>query len=125
MESIGQVQPFTKGTGIAAPQIAVARAAAVVQPAEPDAAPIVLLNPRITAYSDEMDVQYEGCLSFFDVRGLVPRPLRITVETAALDDTTVMARPQTMACARAHRGGDGLPRYRRMVTGGGNARRQV
>jgi peptide deformylase len=28
-------------------------------------------------------------LSFFDVRGLVPRPLRITVETTALDGSTV------------------------------------
>ncbi|MFC8867993.1 peptide deformylase [Streptomyces sp. NPDC057148] len=26
---------------------------------------------------------------FFDVRGLVPRPLRITVETTTLDGTTV------------------------------------
>ncbi|MEV2255233.1 hypothetical protein AB0I94_32465 [Streptomyces sp. NPDC050147] len=54
-----------------------------------------------------------------NVRGLVPRPLRITVETTALDDTTVTTRPQAMACTRAHRGGDGLPRYRRMVTCGG------
>ncbi|MEU8482304.1 peptide deformylase [Streptomyces sp. NPDC048641] len=89
MERIGQVHPFAKGMGIAAPQIAIARAAAVVQPAEPEAPPIVLLNPRITARSDEMDEQYEGCLSFFDVRGLVPRPLRITVETTTLAGRTV------------------------------------
>lgn len=50
---------------------------------------MVLLNPRVTAVSEESDEQYEGCLSFFDVRGLVPRPLRITVETTALDGTTV------------------------------------
>ncbi|SBW23087.1 XRE family transcriptional regulator [Candidatus Protofrankia californiensis] len=91
IERIGQVHPFAKGMGIAAPQIGIARSAAVVQPAEPGAAPIVLLNPRITARSDEMDEQYEGCLSFFDVRGLVPRPLRITVETTALDGKTVTA----------------------------------
>ncbi|MFF4746283.1 peptide deformylase [Streptomyces sp. NPDC001268] len=36
-----------------------------------------------------MDEQYEGRLSFFDVRGLVPRPLTITVETTALTDETV------------------------------------
>lgn len=95
MEHIGQVHPFAKGMGIAAPQIGLARAAAVVRPADPHAAPIVLLNPRITARSDEQDEQYEGCLSFFDVRGLVPRPLRITVETTALDGrplTTVYER---------------------------------
>lgn len=85
MERIGQVHPFAKGMGIAAPQIGIGRAAAIVQPAAPDTPPIVLLNPRITDRADEADEQFEGCLSFFDVRGLVPRPLRITVETANLD----------------------------------------
>ncbi|MFF1484563.1 peptide deformylase [Streptomyces sp. NPDC058319] len=88
IERIGQVHPFAKGMGIAAPQIGIARAAAVVQP--PDDAPaIVLLNPRITDRSNEADEQYEGCLSFFDVRGLVPRPLKITVETTSLSGETV------------------------------------
>ncbi|WP_237539894.1 MULTISPECIES: peptide deformylase [unclassified Streptomyces] len=89
MERVGQVQPFAKGMGIAAPQIGAARAAAVVRPSGPDTQPIVLLNPRITVSSNETDEQYEGCLSFFDVRGLVPRPLRITVETTMLDGKTV------------------------------------
>lgn len=88
MERIGQVHPFAKGMGIAAPQIGIARAAAVVQPPG-DAPAIILLNPRITTRSEEMDEQYEGCLSFFDVRGLVPRPLKITVETTALTGETV------------------------------------
>ncbi|MER5969475.1 peptide deformylase [Streptomyces sp. NPDC002055] len=88
MARIGQVHPFAKGMGIAAPQINIGRAAAIVQPPG-DAPPIVLLNPKITDRSSEMDEQYEGCLSFFDVRGLVPRPLRITVETVALTGETV------------------------------------
>ncbi|WP_380285949.1 peptide deformylase [Kitasatospora purpeofusca] len=85
MERIGKVHPFAKGMGIAAPQIGIGRAAAIVQPAEPGAPAIALLNPRITDHSIETDEQFEGCLSFFDVRGLVPRPLRITVETTTLD----------------------------------------
>ncbi|MFD8550202.1 peptide deformylase [Streptomyces fradiae] len=85
IDRIGQVHPFAKGMGIAAPQIAIGRAVAVVQPPAPGTPPIVLLNPRITDRSDETDQQYEGCLSFFDVRGLVPRPLRITVETTTLE----------------------------------------
>ncbi|MFE0103314.1 peptide deformylase [Streptomyces sp. NPDC059009] len=88
MDRIGQVHPFAKGMGIAAPQIGIARAAAVVQPPG-DAPAIILLNPKITTRSDETDEQYEGCLSFFDVRGLVPRPLKITVETMALTGETV------------------------------------
>lgn len=35
MERIGQVHPFAKGMGLAAPQIAIGRAAAVVQPPAP------------------------------------------------------------------------------------------
>ncbi|MFF9788665.1 peptide deformylase [Streptomyces nigrescens] len=88
MERIGQVHPFAKGMGIAAPQIGIGRAAAVVQPPG-DGPAIILLNPRITTCSEEMDEQYEGCLSFFDVRGLVPRPLKITVETTSLTSETV------------------------------------
>lgn len=88
IESIAEVHTFAKGMGIAAPQVGIGRAAAVVQPCEPGAGAIVLLNPRVTQESDESDEQFEGCLSFFDVRGLVPRPLRITVETTNLDGST-------------------------------------
>lgn len=63
-----------KGMGPAAPQIGISRATAAVRPAEPGAEPIVLINPRITATSDEQDEQFEGCLSFFDVCGLAVRP---------------------------------------------------
>ncbi|PNE36377.1 peptide deformylase [Streptomyces yunnanensis] len=89
MARIGQVHPFAKGMGIAAPQIGIARAAAVVQPPG-DAPAIILLNPKITSSADEADEQYEGCLSFFDVRGLVPRPLKITVESTDLAGETVL-----------------------------------
>ena len=73
---------FGKGNGLAAPQIGVSRAAAVVE--LPDEPPLVLYNPRIVDASDETDEQYEGCLSFFDVRGIVERPLHIDVEHQTL-----------------------------------------
>ncbi|GHE10859.1 peptide deformylase [Streptomyces alanosinicus] len=89
IERIGQVHPFAKGMGITAPQIGIARTAAIVLP--PDDAPaVILLNPRITDRSEETDEQYEGCLSFFDVRGLVPRPLKITVEASTLSGETTI-----------------------------------
>ncbi|WP_228386636.1 peptide deformylase [Streptomyces katsurahamanus] len=87
LNRISRVHPFAKGMGIAAPQIGIGRAAAIVQPPG-DAPAIILLNPRITARVEASDEQYEGCLSFFDVRGLVPRPLEITVETTALSGET-------------------------------------
>lgn len=40
----------------------------------------MLLNPRIVRQSEQTDEQYEGCLSFFDVRGRVPRSLWLEVE---------------------------------------------
>ncbi|GGT04469.1 hypothetical protein GCM10010156_72830 [Planobispora rosea] len=76
---------FGKGMGLAAPQIGIGRAAAIVIPPDPDAEAVVLLNPRITDASTETDEQYEGCLSFFDVRGMVPRPLTLEVEHIDLD----------------------------------------
>lgn len=78
VERIAQVHVFGKGMGIAAPQIGIDRAAAMVR--TPDGETIILLNPRIVEASTETDEQYEGCLSFFDVRGQVPRPLIIHVE---------------------------------------------
>jgi peptide deformylase len=38
--------------------------------------------------SAKEDEQYDGCLSFFDVRGMVPRPISIEVEHQDVDGTT-------------------------------------
>lgn len=73
------------------PQIGIDRAAAIIAPPDPDAQPLVLLNPRVVTESADTDEQYEGCLSFFDVRGLVPRPLRIEIEHTRLDGQRVYA----------------------------------
>ncbi|MFY1635117.1 peptide deformylase [Solwaraspora sp. WMMB335] len=81
---LDQLHPFSKGLGLAAPQIGLPWAAAVVRPPDPGLGPVVLLNPRVVAAARETDQQYEGCLSFFDVRGSVPRPLRIDVEHTGL-----------------------------------------
>jgi hypothetical protein len=75
---VAEVHIFGKGLGIAAPQIGIDRAAVIVRPPGGDS--ITLLNPRIVEESAETDEQYEGCLSFFDVRGMVPRPLVLHVE---------------------------------------------
>jgi peptide deformylase len=78
VERIAQVHVFGKGMGIAAPQIGIDRAAALVR--APDGDTITLFNPSIVETGTSTDEQYEGCLSFFDVRGQVPRPLVIHVE---------------------------------------------
>jgi peptide deformylase len=87
---LDELHPFRKGVGIAAPQLGLGWAAAVVRPADPAAEPVVLLNPRIVDTAAETDEQYEGCLSFFDHRGLVPRSLRIDVAHARWDGSRVI-----------------------------------
>jgi peptide deformylase len=86
LERVAQAHVFGKGLGIAAPQIGIGRAAAVVR--IPGGEIITLLNPQIIDQSDDQDEQYEGCLSFFDVRGKVPRPLGIQVEHQYVDGST-------------------------------------
>ncbi|MFD0884138.1 peptide deformylase [Streptosporangium algeriense] len=86
MERVAQAHTFAKGMGIAAPQVGIGRSVAVVR--TPDGATITLINPRIIDQSTESDEQYEGCLSFFDVRGMVPRPLRIEVEHQDIEGST-------------------------------------
>ncbi|GGK94171.1 peptide deformylase [Mangrovihabitans endophyticus] len=90
LERVEAAHNFSKGVGLAAPQIGLSVAAAVVRPPDRGAEPVVLINPRIVAESADADAQYEGCLSFFDYRGRVSRPLRIEVEHARHDGSRVI-----------------------------------
>src|SRR5262249_55262460 len=83
LDRVGELHSFSKGMGLAAPQLGLAWAAAVVRPPDDEGETVVLLNPRVVGAAPETDEQYEGCLSFFDVRGMVSRPLRLLVEHEA------------------------------------------
>lgn len=50
-----------------------------------DRAPSMRRNCECLGGEVKADEQYEGCLSFVDVRGMVPRPLRIEVACTSLD----------------------------------------
>jgi peptide deformylase len=103
LDRLDALHEFRKGVGLAAPQIGVGWAAAVVRAAHRDAEPVVLLNPRVVGESSDTDEQYEGCLSFFDQRGLVVRPLRIEVEHARFDGTrTITSFDRAMARLVSH-----------------------
>jgi peptide deformylase len=78
-QRVATAHSFGKGLGLAAPQIGIERAAAIVRPPGRDDT-ITLLNPRVIEAGGHTDEQYEGCLSFFDVRCLVPRSLALHVE---------------------------------------------
>jgi peptide deformylase len=76
------------GAGLAAPQIGVSLRVAVFgsddpsarNPRYPDADPVpltVLINPVLSALSDELEEGWEGCLSVPGLRGVVPRYRRL------------------------------------------------
>ncbi len=71
------------GIGLAANQVGDARAIAVVDLSEFEGddrhPPMTLINPVITAYSDEKDFAEEGCLSLPRYRDMVERPIGIQV----------------------------------------------
>jgi len=90
LEEIARLHPFNKGMGLAAPQLGVDAAAAVVRPPG-RGEPFVLLNPVIVEESPEEDEQPEGCLSYFDYRGWVRRPLRIQIEHQRFDGGRVVS----------------------------------
>ena len=72
------------GAGLAAPQIGVPLRVVIFgvkqNPRYPDAEEVpdtVLVNPVITPLSDEMEEDWEGCLSVPGMRGVVPRFSRL------------------------------------------------
>jgi len=80
------------GAGLAAPQVHVSKRVVIYgvdhNPRYPDAEPVpltVLVNPRITPLTQEIDEDWEGCLSLPGLRGLVPRVTRVRVEAYGRD----------------------------------------
>jgi len=75
------------GAGLAAPQVHVSQQIVVFEvegnPRYPDAESIpltVLINPKLTPVTQQMDEDWEGCLSLPDLRGKVPRYTQVRVE---------------------------------------------
>lgn len=82
-----------EGAGLAATQIGISKRICVVRnffedpvnPNEVIADDIILINPKITHFSTEREVDWEGCLSVPDVYGLVERSKKIKVTAKNLD----------------------------------------
>ncbi len=73
-----------RGAGLAAPQIGIDLAVVIFgfehnprYPASPEVPQTVLINPQLTALSDEEEGAWEGCLSVPGLRGWVSRFSRI------------------------------------------------
>ncbi len=86
----------TQGMGIASPQIGVSKRIFIMasQPNErypnaPKMQPKAIINPEILSYGDEVEKDWEGCLSLPNVRGTVPRSSTIEVRYTTRDGEQV------------------------------------
>jgi len=75
------------GVGLAADQVHESKQIAVLEvadnpryPQKPNVPLTVLINPKITPLSEEIEDDWEGCLSVPDLRGRVPRYKSIRVQ---------------------------------------------
>lgn len=84
------------GAGLAAPQIGIGLRIVIFgfdsNPRYPDAATVprtILINPQITALSDETEDGWEGCLSVPGMRGIVSRYKHIRYKGFDASGTTI------------------------------------
>ena len=87
LQDLRDTMAAQNGAGLAAPQIGVALQVVIFgvdeTPRYPDAEPVPyteLVNPVLTPLSDEIDEDWEGCLSVPGLRGVVPRYRRLRYE---------------------------------------------
>lgn len=77
MESIRESHQFRNCLGLSAVQIGIPLRMCVVW--TPNGGYEYIANPEILEYSSQTATEFEGCLSFFDVRGQVRRPTDVLV----------------------------------------------
>jgi peptide deformylase len=84
LEDMRDTMRAQNGAGLAAPQIGIGLRVVIFgverNPRYPDVEPVPyteLINPVLTALSDEMEDGWEGCLSVPGLRGVVPRHARL------------------------------------------------
>jgi peptide deformylase len=83
VDRMAKLMQEARGVGLAAPQIGVLRRVLVYQ-ADDESPLVALVNPRLTASSEEQETSEEGCLSLGAASVVVPveRPLRVTVSAS-------------------------------------------
>jgi peptide deformylase len=83
------------GAGIAAPQVSESERLIIIcsgptprYPYAPEMVPTVMFNPQIEWRSEELEKDWEGCLSIPGIRATVPRSRSIKVSYEAIDGET-------------------------------------
>ncbi len=88
LDDLVETMRHANGVGLAAPQVNLSRRAIVLEvtpqnpryPGYPAIPLTILINPKITEHSSDMQEDWEGCLSVPDLRGYVPRWQAVKVE---------------------------------------------
>jgi len=81
-----ETMEHAEGVGLAAPQIGILKKLVVVgnDPKHPDHSPEVpkqvIVNPKITPLTSDLEGHWEGCLSVPGMKGYVERPVKIRME---------------------------------------------
>jgi peptide deformylase len=83
VEDLFDTMYASKGVGLAANQVGIARRVAVVDVGKESPEPLVLVNPVIVGRGAAKEIEEEGCLSIPEIFGDVERPVSVVVE--ALD----------------------------------------
>jgi len=92
-EEMFDIMYRTNGIGLAAPQIGISKRIIVIDIEEYDELnppPMVLINPKIIARSDEEQLAEEGCLSVPELTGPIRRANYVKVEATNLDGKKVI-----------------------------------
>lgn len=97
LDDLVETMRAANGAGLAAPQVGVARRVFCVEvhdnsryPYKPDIELRVVVNPELRPLSDETFMNYEGCLSIPDLRGLLPRSLEVELTYTDRDGRRVV-----------------------------------
>ncbi len=84
------------GAGLAAPQIGVQLRVVIfgfeANPRYPDAEVVpftVLINPKLTPIGDDMEDDWEGCLSVPGMRGVVPRYIQLRYQGSDIEGNAI------------------------------------
>ncbi len=90
-----------RGVGLAAPQVFVSRQVAVIEHLprpkgsdEPETPLTVLINPEVTPVGNDVEEDWEGCLSIDDLRGIVPRWCKVNVKALGRDGKKIGLKAQ-------------------------------
>jgi peptide deformylase len=93
VERMVRIMHDARGVGLAAPQVGSLRRLAVVMTGEEEP-PIALVNPEIIWRSEEVEADFEGCLSIGEVSVEVPRAVAIRVRAQDVEGNPVELAPE-------------------------------